>query len=303
MVMNHQAASSTECPTVNSPWLRWIVALCGPERGRQRLGRGLLEHDGAAALLAHRVVLVEDAGVLRDRVERAPERRPRLAVDRVGVGGGDDVGPRRVHGGVDGEGSRVDRTVALDDLAGVADEDQVRDPDVAEAHAEGVHPEVVGQFGVARRDVPGHALGEPEATEEPQRAGQLLLAVQALLLHGGERRRGRQRACGCLRGSRLRFWLSRACAMTPNYRLPMAYPTAATRDIAAPAEKVWALVARPAPDGGVVARERRRQVGQGRHRTRPRRRLQGHQQERAPALVDHGHRRRLRARARCSSSR
>jgi ligand-binding SRPBCC domain-containing protein len=30
--------------------------------------------------------------------------------------------------------------------------------------------------------------------------------------------------------------------MNPNYRLPMAYPTAATRDIAAPAEKVWALV-------------------------------------------------------------
>jgi uncharacterized protein YndB with AHSA1/START domain len=31
--------------------------------------------------------------------------------------------------------------------------------------------------------------------------------------------------------------------MTPNYRLVMAYPTAVTRDIAAPPEKVWALVA------------------------------------------------------------
>ena len=30
--------------------------------------------------------------------------------------------------------------------------------------------------------------------------------------------------------------------MAPRYRLPMTYPTAATRDIAAPAEKVWALV-------------------------------------------------------------
>ena len=30
--------------------------------------------------------------------------------------------------------------------------------------------------------------------------------------------------------------------MTSNYRLGMAYPTAATRDITAPAEKVWALV-------------------------------------------------------------
>jgi ligand-binding SRPBCC domain-containing protein len=34
----------------------------------------------------------------------------------------------------------------------------------------------------------------------------------------------------------------RACSMTPNYRFPMAYPTAATVDINAPAEKVWALV-------------------------------------------------------------
>ena len=105
--------------------------------------------------------------------------------------GGHDVGARRVHGGVDGEGGRVDRAVALDDLAGVAHEDQVGDPDVAEAHGEGVHPEVVGQLRVTCRDVPGHALGEAEATEQPQCAGQPLLAVQALLLHAGELRRDR----------------------------------------------------------------------------------------------------------------
>src|ERR1700683_5528895 len=30
--------------------------------------------------------------------------------------------------------------------------------------------------------------------------------------------------------------------MSPNYRLAMTYPTAATRDITAPTENVWALV-------------------------------------------------------------
>ena len=34
----------------------------------------------------------------------------------------------------------------------------------------------------------------------------------------------------------------RVCAIPRNYRLTMAYPTAASLDIAAPAEKVWALV-------------------------------------------------------------
>ena len=173
---------------MKSPWLRWMVALWGPSDSGQRLGRRLLEHDHAAALCAHRVIFEERAGVLGDGVERAAERGPRLAVDRVRVGGRDDVGPGGVHGGVDGEGRRVHRAVALDHLARVAHEDQIRDAHVAEAHAEGVDPEVVGQLGIARRDVAGHALGESEAPEQAQRPGQPLLAVQALLLHGREGR-------------------------------------------------------------------------------------------------------------------
>jgi len=106
------------------------------------------------------------------------------------MGGGHDVRTRCVHGGVDGECCRVDRSVPFDDFAGVAHENQVGDPDVAEAHGERVHPEVIGQLRVACRDVAGNTLGEAEATEQPQRAGQLLLAVQSLLLHGGELRGG-----------------------------------------------------------------------------------------------------------------
>ena len=54
----------------------------------------------------------------------------------------------------------------LDDLAGVATRMRSTRGHVAEAHAERVHPEVVGQLGVARRDVPGDTLGEAEAAEE-----------------------------------------------------------------------------------------------------------------------------------------
>ena len=48
---------------------------------------------------------------------------------------------------------------------------------------------MVGELGVAHGDVPGDALAEAEPAEDAQRAGELLLAVQALVLDGGERRR------------------------------------------------------------------------------------------------------------------
>ena len=105
------------------------------------------------------------------------------------MGGGDDVGAGLVDRRVEHERGPVDRLVAVDDVAVVVDEDQVADPHVAEAAAERVDPEVVGELGVADRDVAGDALAEPEAAEDAQRAGELLLAVQALLLDGLERRR------------------------------------------------------------------------------------------------------------------
>ena len=71
---------------------------------------------------------------------------------------------------------------AVDDVARVVDEDQVADLDVAEAVRERVDPEVVRELRVASGDVPGHALAEADPPEDPQRAGELLLAVQTLLL-------------------------------------------------------------------------------------------------------------------------
>jgi len=79
---------------------------------------------------------------------------------------------------VDRERRGVDRVLAVDDLAVVVHQDEVADPDVRERHRERVDPEVVGELGVARRDVAGDALLEAELGEQPEPRGEALLAVQ-----------------------------------------------------------------------------------------------------------------------------
>ena len=128
MVMNQNAASSTVSPTVNNPWFLWIAALPVGNFDGQLPARLDLEHDRAALLGDHDVVLVEDAGVLCQRGERDAERAERLAVRRVRVRGGDDVGPGLVDRGVDHERRPVDRVLAVHDVAGVVHEDQVAGP-------------------------------------------------------------------------------------------------------------------------------------------------------------------------------
>ena len=61
---------------------------------------------------------------------------------------------------------------------------------VLKCMAERVDPEVVGVLRVAGGDVAGHALVEAEPAEEPERGGEALLAVQALVL---DRRAARER--------------------------------------------------------------------------------------------------------------
>ena len=62
-------------PMLRSERLRDILAL-------------LPREDDAAKVGVHAVVLVEDAGVLRKRLDGAPEDGPGLAVDGVAVGDG-----------------------------------------------------------------------------------------------------------------------------------------------------------------------------------------------------------------------
>ena len=97
---------------------------------------------------------------------------------------------------MDDEGGQVERPGALDHLALVIDQQEVLDADLPEAHAERVHPEVVGELGVARGDVAGRALAEAEPAEQAEGGGEPLLAVAAFLRHArrtGERRGARDR--------------------------------------------------------------------------------------------------------------
>ena len=93
----------------------------------------------------------------------------------------------------------VDRPGAVDHLALVVDEEQVADAHVPEAEAERVDPEVVGELRVANGDVAGDALSEAQAAEDPQRTGQLVLAVLTLVLDGLERRDVEVRLLRCQR--------------------------------------------------------------------------------------------------------
>ena len=93
----------------------------------------------------------------------------------MGVGRGHHVGPGRVDLGVDGEGGRVDRAVALHDVALVVDQDQVGHRDLAEVDGERVDPEEVRVLRVPGRDVAGHALVEAELREQPEPAASICL--------------------------------------------------------------------------------------------------------------------------------
>ena len=88
-----------------------------------------------------------------------------VAEEALDLDRADQLGdPARPHGTVFSTGGYHNGMAypALDDLALVVHEDEVGGPDVAEVHAERVHPEVVGQLGVAGRDVAGDALVEAD---------------------------------------------------------------------------------------------------------------------------------------------
>jgi hypothetical protein len=162
-----------------------VVAEDDGLRLAERVGQALAlldVEDDAGEVVEQRVVLEEDAAVLGERGELLAERRERLAVDRVAVRRGDDVGPGRVDLRVDRERSLVDRGVALDHLAAVVDADQVVDADHLEVHPERVDPEPVRVLRVADGDVAGHALVEPEPPEQAERGGEALLQVESVLL-------------------------------------------------------------------------------------------------------------------------
>jgi len=147
--------------------------------------------DDTGELLENDVIFVKRASILRERIEQAAEGRPRFAIERVGVGSGNDIWARGVNARVNGEGSEIDFRTAFDDIASMIYENQIGSANLAEVHAEGVHPEVIEPLGIAGGDVAGDAFIKAVAREEAKSGSEALFAVAALF--GGTGKDGRAR--------------------------------------------------------------------------------------------------------------
>ena len=122
----------------------------------------------------------------------------------MGMRCGDDLRAGLVNCRVDGEGGDIDRAFALDHVALAVNPDQVAGPDLRKMHAEGIDPERVGEFRIARGDVACDSLAEAERGEDAETAGEALLAVLSLLGKGGKARDGdapEDRVIGVLLGA------------------------------------------------------------------------------------------------------
>src|SRR5262245_47628757 len=93
---------------------------------------------------------------------------------------------------MNGESGDIDHALTFDDRALVIDQNQIRDANPAEAHAERVDPEMIRPLRVARRDVSGRPFIEPVDREETKGRRQSLFAMQSFLFDAAEGRRRRQ---------------------------------------------------------------------------------------------------------------
>ena len=168
---------------------RLVVA----QRAGQRAALLAAVHD-AREVVEDRVIVVERAGVLTQRLEQTAGGRPRTAAPGVGVRDRGDVGPRPVDLGVDRERRRVHGSLTGEEAAFQVDEQQVGGAEVAPAPPERVEPEPVRELGVADRDVAGDPVVVPQLREEAVRDRQPALAVGAFVLDRRERRRRHGRA-------------------------------------------------------------------------------------------------------------
>src|ERR1700730_16496023 len=110
---------------------------------------------------------------------------------------GNHVSARSVYLRVNRECRSIYGVAALDDLAAMVDQDQIRRADLPEMHPEGVHPEMVQPFRVAGGDVPGHSFIKCETRKQAKCGGKHALAMQTLLGSSGKFRRLRNVWCAC----------------------------------------------------------------------------------------------------------
>ena len=103
------------------------------------------------------VAFEERTRLLADRPDELSASREGSPVPRVRVARTDDVGSSVVHSGVDVEArpvdSGVEATGCFDNVARRADQYEVEHGHQVEWDAVTGHPEVIGPFGIARRDM------------------------------------------------------------------------------------------------------------------------------------------------------
>src|SRR6266478_3813362 len=102
---------------------------------------------------------------------------------------GNNVWPGLVNVRVNGEGGLIDFAIALDDVTFIVDEEQIRDANLAEVHAERIDPEMIEALRIARGDMAGDAFVKSAARKKAGRAGELFFAMTPLL--GGSGKHGR----------------------------------------------------------------------------------------------------------------
>jgi hypothetical protein len=94
----------------------------GSQRLRDTLAfRGFVHHSGKIG--EQSVIFIERAGILGDRIEQSPQRRPRFSVHRMRVGRRHHVRPRGVHLRMNRERRAVHRIFSFHDLAAMVYQD------------------------------------------------------------------------------------------------------------------------------------------------------------------------------------
>lgn len=72
---------------------------------------------------------------------------------------------------MNGECGFIDWLISFHNLAMFVHQNEVRNPYVRKVHPERIHPKVIFQLWIARRNVSSYALAEPEFAKNPEGGG------------------------------------------------------------------------------------------------------------------------------------
>lgn len=182
-------------------------ATAGRAQRRRDAFAFLIGQDRATVAVVDGQIIVEAQGILVQHLNGTAETRKGFPVHGVGVTRRVQIRPCLVNLTVDGKRRSVDGMLGPsgNDFAALVDQHQIRHLDHGEVHAQRINPEmfyrllvsVVVDFGfvrrtwidwISQRDVPCNTLIKPLFGKDPERHGQMLHLVFALVQVVGELR-------------------------------------------------------------------------------------------------------------------